>query len=125
MTRTLEAQAVDVSEMMDGDIVQILFSCAPEEAGSDDGEGPYVSISVNYEFDDRPKVEWHDGCDGDAGLAIESLVLHPNRVIVMAGCGTRLDIGFSLSDEQFEATALILTRILGPCLERIVGDPEQ
>jgi hypothetical protein len=124
MTRTFIAQAVDVSEMMDGDIVQVLFALRPEEARLYDGEDPYISISVNYEFDGRPQVEWHEGCGGRGGLAVESLVLHRDRVIVEAGRGTRLDIGFSLSDEQFEATAVILTRMLGGRIERIATEPE-
>lgn len=54
MTHTFKAEAVEASETMDGDILQIVFDGASEESRPADSKAPYVSIGVNYEFGDKP-----------------------------------------------------------------------
>ena len=61
------AKEVDYGEA--GDIVQISFDEAPEEDPMSRTKR-YFMISQNYEFPDKPTLEWHNGMDYDAGSEI-------------------------------------------------------
>ena len=72
--KTIRFTASDVTynDAIDGEIVQVCFDEEEDEESelNEDVFGRikcYVMISQNFEFRDRPAVEWYDGRNHDGG----------------------------------------------------------
>ena len=66
-----------------------------------DRNTPYFFLSVNYEFDDRVSVEFHDGQGYDGG-SIQSVELWRTRMVAELKQGSDFDISFAISDDSFQ-----------------------
>jgi hypothetical protein len=124
MILRFKAAFVHVQNMLDGEILQVVFDTLAEEADEDSRRTPQVTISRNFEFPGGPQIEWHDGTEYDGGAAIRSVVFDRDRVTIEAGGGTRIEIEFSLTDLDFTATKRILKTMLGSRMRSSTPDPE-
>jgi hypothetical protein len=80
MNLVFNAQEVEYSEALGGDIVQVSFQEDPDiDYSKKDFSLPppikYISISANYEFSPKKTVEWCDGEKFDGGGSIQELKL--------------------------------------------------
>jgi hypothetical protein len=105
-----EAHCVECSEVLDWEILQVsLDSIAdPEHDEFESGRTtPCFGLSVNYEFDDRVQVEFHDGADYGGG-SLRSLELWRTRLVAELTQGFAFDISFSVADDIFGDLCLYL-----------------
>lgn len=115
MTLAFEAQFVDCSEAIGGELLQVTFDTVPFDYDENSRQSPCVTISRLFEFPGRETVEWHDGRDYDGGAEVISASLLRNRFSARLKEGV-LDIAFALPDERFTELVWFLKGILGPRL---------
>ncbi len=96
------AEEVNYSEAIDGDIIQVSF----DEKESDDLiENPYkcVSISINYEFPPyEPTIEWCDGSEFNGGLKIKSYNLTEDSFKLFLEENVSFDISFKTDQKTLK-----------------------
>ena len=95
-----KAVKIDCSEAIDWEIMQVLFDSMEEWLDEDERTGPYLLVSVNFEFGREVSVEFHDGVDYRGGRILR-VELWRRRVLTVMMDGPTLDISFELTDQMF------------------------
>src|SRR5262245_21839744 len=114
MTVAFNAEFVECSELLGGDIIQVSFDTMPPGHDEDERRSPSVLISCNFEFPGPATVDWHDGNDCDGGGRIISMTLKRDRILIRLDCAVDFDIAFRLSDGQFKRLGSYLSRMIEP-----------
>ena len=96
----LTAAGVECSEAIGWEIVQIAFDSLEDEPDEANRKSPYLMLSVNFEFDDRVQLEYHDGEDY-GGDWLGCVDLWRDRVVVHAKSGREFVVGFDLTEGRF------------------------
>ena len=99
-TIQITATTIECSEAIDWEIVQVCFDTEPSSADEADRTSPYVMISVNFEFDAKVQIEFHDGKDY-GGDILRRIDLWRNRALIISRSEREFDICFALTDDAF------------------------
>jgi hypothetical protein len=93
------ATNVSCSEAIDWEIVRVTFDTVSDDFDENLRCSPYLSLSVNFEFDEDVQIEFYD--DDYNGGILNKIDLWRHQVRAYSDSGLMFDICFKLSTDRF------------------------